>query len=123
MRDRGFGGAIGKEKLGGGAVLVGGEGETVDFGEVGEKDFREDEWHSRSGPWLWSVIAHNLVACLSSARQSSQHNNTLTSSSRQGCCRTEKRFLLTKRDSSVRLCTKRLQSLVNCYCSVTNSEC
>ena len=49
MRDRRFGRAIGEEKLGGGAVLVGGEGETVDFGKVGEEDFGEDEWHSRGG--------------------------------------------------------------------------
>lgn len=45
MCDRGFGRAIGEEKLSSGAVLVGGEGETVDFGEVGEEDLRENEWH------------------------------------------------------------------------------
>ena len=49
MRDRGFGRAIGEEELSSGALLVGGEGETVDFGEIGEEDFRENEWHLGAG--------------------------------------------------------------------------
>ena len=114
MRDRRFGRAIGEEKLGGGAVLVGGEGETVDFGEIGEEDFREDEWHSRGGVWLWTILVQYLVACLPSVPHPSQHSHILILSSRRGCCRMNDFCLL----SEIILPPNGLQFISNCCCSV-----
>ena len=45
-------------------MLVGGEGEAVDFGEVGEEDFGENEWHLGGGACTWRVLIYELVACL-----------------------------------------------------------